>query len=101
MTDLLNTSVMNSLQRGFVHTISSCAFTLLGSINQILEYASIKDLRATSASAQYLGGPSKDQILKAGGDLQSGEGNEDTCVELAAVTEDAVETVFAGYSFFL
>jgi signal transduction histidine kinase len=44
MAGLLNASVMNSLQRGVVHTISSCAFTLLGSINQLLEYASIKEV---------------------------------------------------------
>ncbi|KAJ5100661.1 hypothetical protein N7456_006713 [Penicillium angulare] len=100
MADLLNTSVMNTLQRGFVHTISSCAFTLLGSINQLLEYASIKNLQATSASAQYLGGPSKEKLLKAGKDSQRVEGHEKTYIQLAALSEDAVETVFAGYSFF-
>ncbi|KAJ5263320.1 hypothetical protein N7478_010925 [Penicillium angulare] len=100
MADLLNTSAMNTLQRGFVHTISSCAFTLLGSINQLLEYASIKNLRATSASAQYLGGPSKEKLLKAGQDSQRLEGDEKAYVQMAALIEDAVETVFAGYSFF-
>lgn len=99
MADLLNTSVMNTLQRGFVHTISSCAFTLLGSINQLLEYARIKDIRAQSAY-KHIGGASKDQTLTRGKNLRSQEDDESTHVYLAAVTEDAVETVFAGYSFF-
>lgn len=100
MIDLLNTSALNTLQRGFIHTISSCAFTLLGSINQLLEYASIKDIRAASVAARYIGGPDKEQLLKTVGDSQPEAGNEDTCVELAALVEDAVETIFAGYTFF-
>lgn len=100
MTDLLNTSVMNTLQRGFIHTISSCAFTLLGSINQLLEFASIKDLRATSVATRYTGGPNKDQLLKTVGDSSPGEDHEDARVELAAVVEDSVETILTGYTFF-
>jgi len=100
MTDLLNTSVMNTLQRGFIHTISSCAFTLLGSINQLLEFASIKDLRATSVASRYTGGPNKAQLVKTVGDSPPGEDHEEASVELAAVVEDAVETILAGYTFF-
>ena len=100
MADLLNTSVMTTLQRGFIHTISSCAFTLLGSINQLLEYAKIKDLRASSASAQFSGGPNREKLLKAGEDLEHGKEDENSYVQLDVVMEDAIETVFAGYSFF-
>lgn len=99
MTDLLNTSVMNTLQRGFVHTISSCAFTLLGSVNNLLEYASIKDTQATLISAQT-DGQNGAKAVKAGEGIQGGEGYQNTPVQLAAVVEDAVEAVFAGYAFF-
>lgn len=42
--ELLSDTVMDALQRGFVHTIASCANTLLGSINQLLEFSGINDL---------------------------------------------------------
>ncbi|CAG8395772.1 unnamed protein product [Penicillium salamii] len=100
MADLLDTNVMNTLQRGFVHTISSCAFTLLGSINQLLEYAQIKDLQSTSASAQYPGGPSQDKLLKSGESLADGQPEENSHIQLDVIIEEAVETVFSGYSFF-
>ncbi|KAJ5599354.1 hypothetical protein N7450_000421 [Penicillium hetheringtonii] len=37
--DLLNDTALDALQGGFVHTIASCANTLLGSINQLLEFS--------------------------------------------------------------
>ena len=105
MTDLLNSGVMNNLQRGFVHTISSCAFTLLGSINQLLEYASIKDLRENSSTSQLLGSlgykaPSDGKLNLCRKGSQPGKDDENSYVQLDVVIEDAIETVFAGYSFF-
>ncbi|KAJ5360803.1 CheY-like superfamily [Penicillium concentricum] len=102
--ELLNDTVMDALQRGFLHTISSCAFTLLGSINQLLEYASINDARPNSA-AKLPGGaiyeiPADQKVAAVRRSSQSGKIDVDTCVELDAIVEDAVETVFAGYSFF-
>ncbi|KAJ5176776.1 uncharacterized protein N7482_002653 [Penicillium canariense] len=99
MADLLNFSVMNTLQRGFVHTISSCAFTLLGSINQLLEYASINDLRATSASAQLSGDLTQESLVHADENVHSGQIHENSHVQLDVIMEDVMETVFAGYSF--
>ncbi|KAJ5764818.1 hypothetical protein N7520_004377 [Penicillium odoratum] len=91
--DILNDTVMDVLQRGLVHTISSCAFTLLGSIDQLLEYASINDVRAR---------PSKFEAQTAPNAVarQSSPLDKDSIVQLDAVVEDAIETVFAGYSFF-
>lgn len=100
MADLLNTSAITTIQRGFIHTISSCAFTLLGSINQLLEYANINDLRASAASAQLSSGPDQAKLVKAGEDLQSGQVDPDSFVQLDVTMEDAIETVFAGYSMF-
>ncbi|KAJ5215398.1 uncharacterized protein N7498_001805 [Penicillium cinerascens] len=105
LADLLNSGVMNNLQRGFVHTISSCAFTLLGSINQLLEYASIKDLRENYPTSQLLGSlgykaPSDGKLNLCRKGLQTGKDDENSYVQLDIVIEDAIETVFAGYSFF-
>lgn len=104
MTDLLNSAAMNNLQREFVHTISSCAFTLLGSINQLLEYASIKDLKNTPSSQLlvslgYKAPPDEKPALSQIGS-QAGKDDEKSYVQLDVVIEDAIETVFAGYSFF-
>ncbi|KAJ6125777.1 hypothetical protein N7523_003397 [Penicillium sp. IBT 18751x] len=104
MTDLLNSAAMNNLQREFVHTISSCAFTLLGSINQLLEYASIKDLKNTTASQLLLRlgykAPLDEKPALPQIGSQTGKDDEKSYVQLDVVIEDAIETVFAGYSFF-
>ncbi|KAJ5988274.1 hypothetical protein N7481_003484 [Penicillium waksmanii] len=104
--ELLNDTVMDALQRGFVHTISSCAFTLLGSINQLLEYASINDVQPNSATTPYGSGnteqssPSKDNRPGVRSRSKSGNVDIESYVELDAAVEDAIETVFAGYAFF-
>ncbi|KGO70604.1 CheY-like superfamily [Penicillium italicum] len=102
--ELLNDTVMDTLQREFIHTISSCAYTLLGSINQLLEHASINDVRPNSVAKPPGGsidGIRVDRkVAAARRSSNSGKKDVDTCVELDATLEDAVETVFAGYSFF-
>ncbi|OQE13065.1 hypothetical protein PENFLA_c056G05656 [Penicillium flavigenum] len=105
--ELFSDTVMDALQRGFIHTISSCAYTLLGSINQLLEYASINDVRPNPVANPPGGGvykiPVDRKVAAARGSSNSshsGENYVNTCVELDATLEDAVETVFAGYSFF-
>ncbi|OQE38598.1 hypothetical protein PENCOP_c008G08991 [Penicillium coprophilum] len=103
-TELLNDTAMDALQRGFLHTVSSCAFTLLGSINQLLEYAGINDVRSNPVVKSTGGGIHETSVDRKGAaalrSSQSGKVDIDTCVELDAAVEDAVETVFAGYSFF-
>ncbi|KAJ5673657.1 hypothetical protein N7507_002784 [Penicillium longicatenatum] len=94
--DILNDTVIDVLQRGLVHTISSCAYTLLGSIDQLLEYASINDVRPRPSKlevqdASKVGATQPSQIGKV---------DKDSVVQLDAAVEDAIETVFAGYSFF-
>jgi signal transduction histidine kinase len=100
--ELLNDTIIDALQRGFIHTISSCAFTLLGSINQLLEYASINDIRPSSVVNSPSGNIRDipgEQITSACRSSYPGKVDPDTYVELDSVVEEAVETVFAGYSF--
>lgn len=104
--ELLNDTIMDALQRGFVHTISSCAFTLLGSINQLLEYASINDVSPKFATGPSGSGNNEEKSSskenRSGVCLRSKSGSVDieSYVELDAAVEDAIETVFAGYAFF-
>ncbi|KAJ5712091.1 hypothetical protein N7488_006247 [Penicillium malachiteum] len=93
--DILNDTVMNVLQQGFLHTISSCAFTLLGSIDQLLEYASINDVRNPVKSPESR----QISVIKAEAKSQLKKSEKDSVVQLDAAVEDAIETVFAGYSF--
>ncbi|KAK9846925.1 uncharacterized protein MYU51_000035 [Penicillium brevicompactum] len=102
--ELLNDTAMDALQRGFVHTISSCAFTLLESINQLLEYASINDVGPSSGTAKRPNdsdhkSPAGGTMASARQDLQPGKVDPNSCVELDVVVEDTIESVFAGYSF--
>jgi signal transduction histidine kinase/CheY-like chemotaxis protein len=104
MTELLNDTIMDALQHRFVHTISSCAFTLLGSINQLLEYASINDVKPSSSTGKRLSRTDHkaraDRTL-AGlrQDSQPKKIDADSYAELDALVEDTIESVFAGYSF--
>ncbi|CAG8139435.1 unnamed protein product [Penicillium olsonii] len=102
--ELLNDTIMDALQRGFVHTISSCAFTLLESINQLLEYASINDIGPNSGTAKRPNGhdhksPTDGTLASAGHEHKLEEVEADSYVELDIVVEDTIESVFAGYTF--
>ncbi|KAJ5088487.1 hypothetical protein N7456_012103 [Penicillium angulare] len=95
--DILNDTAMDVLQRGFMHTISSCAFTLLGSIDQLLEYASINDVQPKLKKAEPP--TTRNPAPASNGESQLKKTDEYSIVQLDAAVEDAIETVFAGYSF--
>ncbi|KAJ6145426.1 hypothetical protein N7470_009321 [Penicillium chermesinum] len=94
--DILNETAMNALQRGFMHTISSCAFTLLNSLDQLLMYASINDVPQNDQKAPPLRhnqfGPDVTFPL-AGTD-------GDDAVQFDTAVENTIESVCAGYFFF-
>lgn len=102
--ELLNDTTMDALQRGFIHTISSCAFTLLGSINQLLEYASINDVLPSSGvktpGSSIHGMPNGQKVVAPRRYSHSSKSDVHSYVELDTAVEEAVEAVFAGYSFF-
>ncbi|KAJ5799048.1 uncharacterized protein N7503_006553 [Penicillium pulvis] len=82
--DLLNDTTLDALQRGFVHTVASCANTLLGSINQLLEFSSINDMERVHGV-----GPSS-----------AAEPDAQASLQIDYAVESIVETVFAGFAFF-
>lgn len=91
--ELLSDTAIDALQRGFVHTITSCANTLLGSINQLLEFSGINDINQNrdltpSPSSHGEGSPQIDQP------------DAESSVQVDATVEDTIETVFSGFCFF-
>ncbi|KAK5806257.1 hypothetical protein VI817_000515 [Penicillium citrinum] len=82
--DLLNDTALDALQGGFVHTIASCANTLLGSINQLLEFSSINDMERTHGV----------------GSSPAAEPDAQASLQLDYAVENIIETVFAGFAFF-
>lgn len=82
--DLLNDTALDALQRGFVHTVASCANTLLGSINQLLEFSSINDMERTHGV----------------GSSPAAEPNAQASLQIDYAVECIIETVFSGFAFF-
>ncbi|KAH8424934.1 hybrid sensor histidine kinase/response regulator [Aspergillus melleus] len=102
--ELLAETSMNALQLGMVHTIESCASTLFDSINHLLEYANINNMRkgrsvrASRSNGDYFNFPSDKGQFRYVQD-QEDPGNLDSNIQLDAALEEVVESVFAGYAF--
>ncbi|PYH67204.1 uncharacterized protein BO88DRAFT_406398 [Aspergillus vadensis CBS 113365] len=97
-TDLLNDTALDALQQGLVHTIASCTSTLLGSINQLLEFANVNDMQRACGANPPLS--HRHSSLKGGDSSQAAEMNAQAIVQLDAAVETAVDITFTGFSFF-
>ncbi|CAG7920745.1 unnamed protein product [Penicillium olsonii] len=88
--ELLSDTAIDALQRGFVHTIASCANTLLGSINQLLEFSGINDDNHNRGTRAPL-------------DRQNSSTSQfgpESSVQVDAIVEDTIGAIFAGFCFF-
>lgn len=95
--ELLGDTMMDALQRGFVHTIISCSSTLLGTIDQLLEFSGINDIQKAQHPTLA---PSYGSLRKGGIISQISKVGANPCVQLDVVVEDNIESIFAGFSFF-
>ncbi|KAL4779888.1 hypothetical protein BJX76DRAFT_364820 [Aspergillus varians] len=90
--DILSDTGMNALQQGMVHTLQSCGRTLLDTVNTLLDFTHIdkftKDLKPNQQGA--------DSERNTPG--SSGSTHED--VQLDAILEEVVESIFAGHTFY-
>ncbi|KAF1940286.1 hypothetical protein EJ02DRAFT_379987 [Clathrospora elynae] len=99
MTDLLKDSAMDNQQISHVATIETCGKTLLETINHVLDFAKINNLtrgvskrqKSRTQSAKHMISPSQahtNDIMTLIND-----------VDMSVLTEDVVESVFAGYTY--
>ncbi|KAF1845167.1 uncharacterized protein K460DRAFT_104416 [Cucurbitaria berberidis CBS 394.84] len=99
MTDLLKDSAIDNQQTSHVATIETCGKTLLETINHVLDFAKINNLtrgaskrqKKRTQSAKHMISPSQahtNDIMTLIND-----------VDMSVLTEDVVESVFAGYTY--
>ncbi|KAF3164894.1 hypothetical protein TWF225_005629 [Orbilia oligospora] len=87
--ELLDDTRLDTLQRDFLTAIESCGRTLLDTLNHVLDFSKLNrlqnDRRITQASPLSASDKVDTQVVQD--------------VDLAAVTEEVVEGVFAGFDF--
>ncbi|KAK6505956.1 hypothetical protein TWF506_010883 [Arthrobotrys conoides] len=87
--ELLDDTRLDTLQRDFLTAIESCGRTLLDTLNHVLDFSKLNrlqnDRRITQASPLSASDKVDTQVIQD--------------VDLAAVTEEVVEGVFAGFDF--
>ncbi|KAK6525016.1 hypothetical protein TWF281_011905 [Arthrobotrys megalospora] len=87
--ELLDDTRLDTLQRDFLTAIESCGRTLLDTLNHVLDFSKLNrlqnDRRITQASPLSASDKIDTQVVQD--------------VDLAAVTEEVVEGVFAGFDF--
>ncbi|KAF2130565.1 hypothetical protein P153DRAFT_395962 [Dothidotthia symphoricarpi CBS 119687] len=99
MTDLLKDSPIDNQQTSHVATIETCGKTLLETINHVLDFAKINNLTRGSAKRQKKRSHGAKQMISPG----QGHTNDIMTlindVDMSVLTEDVVESVFAGYTY--
>ncbi|KAL4790901.1 hypothetical protein BDV19DRAFT_371479 [Aspergillus venezuelensis] len=104
--DILGDTVMNALQQGMVHTIEACGRTLLDTMNNLLDFTYIDKFRREPRH-KYKHSRRKVNHEQSGEesgrlDKSIAVSDEGICeaVQLDAVLEEVVESVFSGHSFY-
>ncbi|KAI5249032.1 hypothetical protein E4T43_00996 [Aureobasidium subglaciale] len=88
--ECLQDSVLDPFQENLVHTMETCGKTLLDTIDHLLDFAKINNF--TRKSTQRQTSSSEPQAQKQNFAL-------DVDVDLSVITEEVLETVFAGHDF--
>jgi signal transduction histidine kinase len=109
-SEILRDTAMNALQHGLVHTIESCGRTLLDTINHLLDFSKINNFRKESKKAIHkrkspprrhkITDPSPHSLKPSRRARHSGMISLKADIQLDAVLEEVMESVFAGYSFY-
>lgn len=110
-SEILRDTTMNALQHGLVHTIESCGRTLLDTINHLLDFSKINNFRKeggnkaprkskTPPRRHKNTDPSPHSMKPSRRKRNSGMISLKSDIQLDAVLEEVMESVFAGYSFY-
>ncbi|KAF2749565.1 hypothetical protein M011DRAFT_440176 [Sporormia fimetaria CBS 119925] len=97
--ELLKESEINSFQSNMAQTIETCGKTLLDTINHVLDFAKINSLTKGTTKRQSRRSQSTRHMISP---AQSHANDIMTLVadvDLSVLSEEVLETVFAGYSF--
>ncbi|KAK6003431.1 hypothetical protein QM012_009202 [Aureobasidium pullulans] len=85
--ECLESSDLNPMQHGLIETVETCGRTLLDTINHLLDFSKINNFTRNKSKRQ------KDSETRVADILSL-----DSTVHLPTITEEALETVFAGYA---
>lgn len=85
--ECLESSDLDPMQQGLVETVDTCGRTLLDTINHLLDFSKINNFTRNKTKRQ------KNSELRQADMLSL-----DSTVHLPTITEEALETVFAGYT---
>ncbi|KAJ5836203.1 CheY-like superfamily [Penicillium robsamsonii] len=110
-SEILRDTAMNALQHGLVHTIESCGRTLLDTINHLLDFSKINNFRKEGGnkaphkrkipSKRHKNtDPSPHSLKPSRRSRHTGMISLKSDIQLDAVLEEVMESVFAGYSFY-
>ncbi|CAG5139858.1 uncharacterized protein ALTATR162_LOCUS581 [Alternaria atra] len=99
MTDLLKDSFLDSQQVSHVATIETCGKTLLETINHVLDFAKINNLTRGVSKRQKKRTQSAKHMISPGQAHTNDIMTLINDVDMSILTEDVVESVFAGYTY--
>ncbi|KAJ5959010.1 CheY-like superfamily [Penicillium vulpinum] len=108
-SEILRDTAMNALQHGLVHTIESCGRTLLDTINHLLDFSKINNFRKEgnkaihkrkSPSRRHKNTDPSPHSKPSRRTRHTGMISLKSDIQLDAVLEEVMESVFAGYSFY-
>lgn len=85
--ECLESSDLDPMQHGLIETVETCGRTLLDTINHLLDFSKINNFTRNKSKRQ------KDSEIREADILSL-----DSTVHLPTITEEALETVFAGYA---
>lgn len=110
-SEILRDTAMSALQHGLVHTIESCGRTLLDTINHLLDFSKINNFRKVGGNKTIHKrkspsirnkntDPSSHSTKPSRRTRHSGMISLKSNINLDAVLEEVIESIFAGHSFY-
>jgi signal transduction histidine kinase len=88
--ECLEDSTLDPFQENLVHTLATCGHTLLDTIDHLLDFAKINNFTRKSTQTRTNSSNPHEQTQNFALDVD---------VDLSVVTEEVLETVFAGHDF--
>lgn len=97
--ELLRDTDLSVFQGNIVHTIETCGRTLTDTVDHLLDFAKINNFIRTTRSRGHPGELNRGYRFGRRGSVEAGIKSLYSDVELGALAEEVMESVFAGYNF--